>query len=58
MLANIVFRCPNTGINVQHPVEHQEDGSSDSFAPVQCPACVRLHFVNRKTMKPSGRNDS
>ena len=58
MVANLLFRCPNTGINVQHPVEVEPEGTNDSFAPVQCPACIRLHFVNRKTMKLLGRNDA
>lgn len=58
MPVNLVFRCPNTGMNVQHLVEHEADGGSDSFTPVRCPACVRIHFVNRKTMKLLGRDNS
>lgn len=54
MVANLVFRCPNTGINVQHAVEHEPGETSDGFAAVYCPACVRLHFVNRRTMKLLG----
>ena len=51
MLTNLVFRCPNTGMNVQQLLEQQRDGDNDSFAAVHCPACTRIHLVNRKTMK-------
>ena len=50
-MAPILFRCPYTGFNVQHPLD--DDGSrhdkGSEYEAITCPACTRLHFVNRST---------
>jgi hypothetical protein len=55
-MAHVLFRCPNTGLNVQHVLP--DDGPSESdkshYAAVTCLACTRLHFVNRSTGKTLG----
>ncbi|MCS3764934.1 hypothetical protein ML401_06310 [Bradyrhizobium sp. 62B] len=52
MHRQILFRCPRTGINVQHRIDDERSESSasaDSYVPVRCPACMSLHFVNSAT---------
>ncbi|PIT04513.1 hypothetical protein TSA1_29990 [Bradyrhizobium nitroreducens] len=49
MHRQILFRCPRTGMNVQHRIDDVRFESSepaDSYVPVRCPACMSLHFVN------------
>lgn len=55
---NLIFRCPRTGMNVQHWLE--DAGASDpvcTYETVVCKACTRLHFINRKTRKLLGDHD-
>jgi hypothetical protein len=52
----IVFRCPNTGMNVQTLFRIQEDGAYAIFETVNCLACTGLHFLNLKTGKLLGRD--
>jgi hypothetical protein len=42
----ILFKCPNTEFMVQYslPIEERES----DFEGIVCPACMRIHFVNRK----------
>ena len=49
---DMIFICPRTGMKVQH---RQEASAADNdYEVVTCPACARLHFVNRKTGKLLG----
>src|SRR5207237_1871167 len=47
-MAQLIFRCAQTGLNVQAwlpdatPAVH-----TDSYEAVICPACARLHLVNK-----------
>jgi hypothetical protein len=52
---NILFKCPRLGVNVQHwlPKISSPD-EPNSYAPVVCLACTRLHFVHRETGKLLG----
>jgi len=57
MQRQVLFRCPRTGINVQHRIdderpEHFEP--ADSYVAVRCPSCMSLHFVNSTTGKLLG----
>jgi len=52
-MTEVVFTCPQTGLNVQHRLE--SDGAPDNeFVSVACPACGVLHMINRKTGKLLG----
>jgi hypothetical protein len=51
----IVFRCPETGMNVQTHLEKQERTEGRRFASVACPACTRLHFIDLASGKPMSR---
>jgi hypothetical protein len=50
-----IFKCPITDQNVQFRLE-AADARETEFEGVTCPACTRLHFVNRKTGKLLGAN--
>lgn len=51
----ILFRCPYTGLNVQHELDDAPERDEKSYYDaVTCPACARLHFVNRSTGKTLG----
>ncbi|CCE11929.1 conserved hypothetical protein [Bradyrhizobium sp. STM 3843] len=49
---NVLFKCPRTGINVQHWLSDTALSESDqSYVSMPCPACGSLHFVNSRTGK-------
>ena len=54
-MENLVFRCPQSRSNVQVwlPEFAQPEGI-DSYEAVTCPACARVHLINRKTGKMLG----
>jgi len=56
MERQILFKCPRTGMNVQHRIEEDRpDGlPGNTHVPVRCPACMALHFVNTTTGKLLG----
>jgi hypothetical protein len=45
------FKCPITDESVQVWLETDEDAPDSEFEGMICPACTRLHFVNRRTGK-------
>ena len=54
MQRQILFRCPRTGMNVQHRIDDERPENcepADSYVPVRGPACMSLHFVNSATGK-------
>jgi len=51
----ILFKCPQTGMKVQHWVDDPKGDSDDSFTSVECPACARLHYINLQTGKVLGQ---
>jgi hypothetical protein len=49
-MSNVVFKCPRTGLNVQHWLEESKlDDPHSTYESVICKACTRLHFINRST---------
>ncbi len=50
----ILFKCPNTGMNVQHWLSDAPEGKADSYSSIVCPACTKLHFIHSRTGKPLG----
>jgi hypothetical protein len=56
-MVHFIFRCPATGLNVQHAVDDDQDVPNNEFEAITCPACARLHFVNRKTGRLLGHED-
>jgi hypothetical protein len=54
-MTSIIFKCPRIGMNVQHRLVADDPQASDGeYEPVECPACTRLHFVNKKSGKLLG----
>jgi len=53
----IVFTCPATNFRVQHWLENGDDTPEGEHDGVDCPACSRLHFINRRTGKVLGHED-
>ncbi|MBR0778776.1 hypothetical protein JQ543_17065 [Bradyrhizobium diazoefficiens] len=51
----IVFRCPQTGMNVQTHLEKQERQEGRSFEAFACPACTRVHFIDLASGLPISR---
>ncbi|WP_440638292.1 hypothetical protein ACSHT2_29490 [Bradyrhizobium sp. PUT101] len=43
---NVIFKCPRTGMNVQHWLPDATSGAADTHVSVRCPSCGSLHFVN------------
>ena len=57
-MANLIFKCPNTGMNVQHWLADEPgDNSRASYETVTCQACSRLHFINRASGKLLGAEE-
>jgi hypothetical protein len=55
-MARFVFICPATLMNVQHLLEDDQDAPDNEYEGITCPACAKLHFVNRKTGKLLGQD--
>ena len=55
-MGNIVFRCPHTGMHVQHWMAEEVTGETPRgiYDTVVCDACARIHFINRRTGKLLG----
>jgi hypothetical protein len=54
-MENLVFRCTQTRTNVQVWLpEATQPECADSYEAVACPACARVHLINRKTGKMLG----
>ena len=56
VMGNIVFKCPRTGMNVQHWLADDPAPNDPhcSYETAVCKACSRLHFINRSTGKLLG----
>jgi hypothetical protein len=58
-MANVIFKCPRTGMNVQHWLdEPAPDDPHCSFETVICKACGGIHFLNRSSAKLLGEEES
>ncbi|WP_439399234.1 hypothetical protein ACRQ5Q_17780 [Bradyrhizobium sp. PMVTL-01] len=56
-MAQIVFTCPTTAFKVQQCLlddDGDDDSLGDRYVSIACPACTRVHFINRKTGKLLG----
>jgi hypothetical protein len=56
-MPTFLYRCPNTGLNVQGWVSDDPSPDDDSFRAVTCTACTRVHLVNPKTGKVLAEED-
>jgi hypothetical protein len=55
---NVVFKCPRTGMNVQHSLDQKlaAENSASTYEAVVCKACAGLHFINRLNGKLLGQD--
>jgi hypothetical protein len=55
-MATIIYRCPNTGLNVQgwFADDPTRADANDSYEAVLCTACTKLHLINPKTGRTLG----
>jgi hypothetical protein len=54
-MAQLIFRCARTGLNVQVWLPDEAPTvQADSYEVVTCPACARVHLVNKTTGKTLG----
>jgi predicted RNA-binding Zn-ribbon protein involved in translation (DUF1610 family) len=54
-MGSVVYRCPTTGQNVQ--AWFADDTPADNeltYVSLRCPACARVHLVNRPTGRMLG----
>jgi len=56
-MVHSVFRCPATGLNVQHQLDDDPDISDNEYEGIMCPSCTKMHLLNRKTGKLLGQGD-
>jgi hypothetical protein len=50
LMGNLLIRCVRTGLNVQVWLpDAAPTDRADSYEAVTCPACARLHLVNKTT---------
>ena len=57
MMANVIFRCPASDLNVQYQLDDDPDISDNEYEGIMCPGCTRMHLLNRKTGKLLDQND-
>jgi hypothetical protein len=50
-----LYKCPNTAFNVQQWIDDEPDAPRDSYVVVNCLACRRIHFMNRRTHRLLGQ---
>jgi hypothetical protein len=58
MGSNFVFKCPRTGMNVQHSLDEKltTEQPQSVYEAVVCKACTGLHFINRTSGKLLGQD--
>ena len=44
----VLYKCPHTGMNVQHWLADAPEDAKDGHSPVSCPACTRTHFIHTR----------
>jgi hypothetical protein len=54
-MAQILFTCPTVSMKVQHWLD-DDDVPESEYEGITCPACARLHFINRRTGRLLGHD--
>jgi hypothetical protein len=59
-MAHFIYRCPATNLNVQHwrpdaPSAPATEEIAEAYEAITCPACTKLHFLNKRTGKLLGQ---
>ena len=54
-----VYRCPNTGFNVQGWVaDDPTEREGETYQPITCTICTRVHLIDPKTGKVLGADEN
>jgi len=56
-MTTFLYRCPNTGFQVQGYSPEQTSDDQSSYEAITCLMCKRLHFVNPATGKMLGEEE-
>jgi hypothetical protein len=56
-MAAFIYRCPTTALNVQGWFTDEVADDETAYETVTCPACSRVHLVNRATGRALGQDD-
>ena len=58
-MSKLLFKCPVTGVSVQHWLDDDDPSTTlgERYQSIVCPACARLHFINRKTGRVLGQKE-
>jgi hypothetical protein len=57
LMASVLYRCPTTGKNVQAWFDDDSlDDESLTYVSLRCPACARVHIVNRAGERPGDKH--
>jgi hypothetical protein len=57
-MAAVTFICPMTDLGVQYWLDDDEDIPESEYEAMFCPACAKIHLINRKTGKPLAKKDT
>jgi hypothetical protein len=55
-MTSAIFRCPDSGMNVQPPFSPDPAADPHAYEPLDCPACRRVHLLHKQTGKLLGDN--
>jgi hypothetical protein len=55
-MAVFIFTCPGTSMLVQHWLDEDDDVRENEYEGIICPACTKLHFLDRNTGKVLGQD--
>jgi hypothetical protein len=56
-MAAFVYRCPNTGFDIQAWSEEGDDPTGCLYVPIKCTVCLRAHLVNCQSGHVLGTHD-
>jgi hypothetical protein len=56
-MAALLYRCPNTGFQVQGYSPEQTSDDDSAYEAVTCLVCQRIHLVNPATGKVLGEDE-
>ena len=57
-MATFIYRCPATSLKVQGWVaDDPSEGEAETYEPITCTACTRIHLVDPKTGKTIGQGE-
>jgi hypothetical protein len=57
-MSAVIFICPMTDLSVQHCLDDDEGIPENEYEVVTCPACAKVHLINRRTGKPLTKWDN